>query len=389
MPPERELNRFVDEDDDAKGDDKDNICGVQVDLDEVCGYTSPKMVRIKDKIIGQIYWGIVTAIIMYTVIWAFYMEGKGMITGAGIGTVITGFKGKAFSTTGKVFDAADLRYPVLEPSGAFIMTKRIVVKDQQMGVCVDEDGDLKEEVQTWCPSLGHGNADSPPDGAVIDVIEGLENAVLTIKSGISFPTLEPGHQFVAGTSEGGTTMYENITLGKLLSLATPPITLADVTERGAVLSVAFYWSCSMGSDCEPSVVIERLDEGMGFSQKRASHKRKDGAEVRDATIMYGVRILVDSSGTGRSLNFASVVIQLGSCLSLMRIATYCADGLMLGGCFGASRTAAYRKCRVMDTEDASDRKAQIGDVKKEREKRKQRDEERRNQLRSRGPGTQD
>lgn len=384
------MAKFVDEDDVSEDDDT-KICGYSIDWDETCGYSSEKRVRVRDSTIGKVYWTLVTAFVMYTVIVPFYMEGKGMVEGAGIGTVITGFKGKAFSTTGKVFDAADLRHPVLEPSGAFIMTKRVVMKDQEKGSCVDEDSSSNgSEVQTWCPSLGERNADSPPEGAIVDVIQGLETSVLTIKSGITFPRLSD-QVYVAGTSEGGTTMYENITLGKLLSLATPPIVLQDITEHGAILGVSFYWSCSMGKDCEPNAVIERLDDGMGFFQKRVAHRRKEGTEVRDAIFMYGIRILIDSSGIGKELNFGSIVIQLGSSLSLLRIAAYCADLLMLYGfcLFDKSRRDAYYKCRVSETDDMTDRKEQIPDVKKERDKRKQRDEMRRKQLGSRGPSVAD
>merc|ERR1719401_1252805 len=117
---------------------------------------------------------------------------------------------------------------------------------------------------------------------------------------------------------------------------------------------------------------------MGFSQKRAAHRKKDGSEVRDAMLMYGVRILIDSSGVGKQHDLANIVIQLGSSLSLMRIAAYFADWLMLWGvcCFGLQRREAYYKCRVTETEDFSDRKEQIPEVKREREKRKQKDEQR-------------
>merc|ERR1719408_80095 len=101
-------------------------------------------------------------------------------------------------------------------------------------------------------------------------------------------------------------------------------------DTGALIGVSFFWNCDvLGDECEPAAVIKRLDNGKGFVQKRARHKTVGGAATRDATYMYGLRILVDSSGIGRKVSVVLIIIQVGSGLALLRTASMASDILML------------------------------------------------------------
>lgn len=341
---------------------------VNWDYDEIFPFQQPKMVRIKDRWLGITYWVIVTGVIMYMIIVAFHMDGKHTRQGTGIGTVITKFQGKGFSGD-TVFDGPDLRFPIIEPSGAFIMTRRISVQGQKIGSCVDWDNPTKCpckqggtcnadgycEVQGWCPSLGQGNVESPPAGALYDNITGLEDSTLRISSAIAFPSI--GNKlYVTGDSPGAHDVLRRIKLGELLQMAHPPVDLQDL-EFGALIGVSFFWNCDVGwkgqSPCEPHIVIKRLDGGQGFVQMRARHKRLNGEETRDAFYMYGLRILVDSSGIGRQFSLELMVIQIGSALALLKTASMAADFMMLR-LYPADRVSAYSKCKFVLTKDYSD-----------------------------------
>merc|ERR1719379_1186312 len=80
----------------------------------------------------MIYWFIVTLVIMYIMIFALGIEGKHQYQEPGIGTVVTKFHGKGFANK-KAYDAADLRFPEIEPFGSFIMTKEVKIAGQQIG----------------------------------------------------------------------------------------------------------------------------------------------------------------------------------------------------------------------------------------------------------------
>lgn len=375
----REMREMVDEDDDgflppavAAADARQKKTSwfdpTSWDWNTLCPYQTPKMVRIKDRWLGILYWSIVTGVIMYMIIVAFHLDGKHTRQGTGVGTVITKFSGKGFSR-GKVFDAPDLRFPIIEPSGAFIMTRRITVKDQKMGSCVDWDSPTKCpcedggtcnadgycEVKGWCPSLGEYNVANPPAGSTDDNITGLEESTIKISSGIAFPSV--GNRFfVTGDSPGATDILRDIKLGDLLNLAQPPVVMEEL-DRGALIGVSYFWNCDVGwhdnSHCEPHVVIKRLDGGQGFTQKRARHKRSGGEETRDASVMYGLRILVDSSGIGRRTSLELIVIQIGSALALLKTASMAADFMMLR-LYPADRVKAYSRCKFITTKDYSD-----------------------------------
>merc|ERR1740123_2604659 len=113
---------------------------------------------------------------MYVMVVNFGIEGKHMSSVPGAGTVILRVRAKAFARD-KVFDTVDIRWPEIEPTGGFLLTKQIAVKGQMYGNCVDFDNPkrcpcdhAKGEtcagdyciVPAWCPSLGDSNVIHPP-----------------------------------------------------------------------------------------------------------------------------------------------------------------------------------------------------------------------------------
>lgn len=353
------------------------------DWDKLFAYRTLKVVRIQDKKLGIVYWFLVTAVIFYIIFFAFGIEGKHQQQEWGTGTVIMRFKGKAFCLN-RVYDAADLRYPEVEPYGAFIMTKMLTVKDQTVGNCVNfdapcpcskdekciSDGTDEDtgfcEGSNWCPSLGFGNRLTPPAGTQVDIIEGLEHTVLEIQSGIAFPGIG-NYFFVTGASHLASNPLRNVTLGALLGMATPPIKLKDVINTGALISLSFLWTCDVAFECEPQVVIKRLDND-GFVQKRSMSRTLAGVTTRDAMYMYGIRVLAESSGMGRRVSIVLIVLQIGSGMALLRTASIIADFLMLNVNTNTKRKEAYYKCKVSPTRDYSDLQDRINLIQEEKDR---------------------
>jgi len=339
-----------------------------VDWDGLCAYTTFKVVRIKDRQLGFCYWGIVTAVVLYIVVFAFSIGGRHMQQEPGVGTVLTGLQGKAY-VGDKVFDPADIRFPVIEPSGAFLLTRKVSVT-QKKGTCVDydspkrkpcakgekENGDFCEVPNTWCPSLGEHNVEKPPPEAKVYNLKGIENLYLNIMAGVSFPGLSDRF-FVAGQTQGVNNQFKNITVKEILNLAEPPLKLeGELLSHGALIGVSFFWMCDVQYEgCEPSVVIKKLDSGQGFVQKRARYSRQGGVETREATYLNGLRLLVDSAGLGRKASLVLAVIQLGSAIALIRVAAIVSDNIMLHSFqYSKDRREAYYRCKVQETEDFSD-----------------------------------
>jgi hypothetical protein len=362
MAQQTELRSIVDEEDEEDEFKEAPPAKKELDWDKICAYKTFKVVRIKDRHLGMLYWAIVTLVVLYIIIFALGIEGKHQYQEPGIGTVITRYHGKGFAN-GKAYDEADLRFPEVEPFGAFIMTKAVTVRNQKVSECVDFDNPCpcrKEATcvdgfcqdKAWCPSIGDGNADKA-EGATVTEITGLEHTVLELMTGIAFPGIG-NYFFVTGKSSGATNPFKNITLKDLLAQAQPPQKLDEIVATGALIGVSFFWNCDvLTTECEPSVVIKRLDNGNGFTQKRASHHTIGGNAARDAVLMYGIRILVDSSGIGRRMSFVLIVIQIGSGLALLRTASMASDFLMLK-LYPKYRRDAYYKCKVIESPDYSD-----------------------------------
>lgn len=367
-----EMRRVVDEDEGVRPAPQNR--NAAWDWDKICAYYTNKVVRIQDANLGYLYWGIVSLILIYIQVVVFHIEGRHSFQEPGLGAVITKFEGKAFGTDGKAFDSADLRHPIIEPSGAFVTTRRITIKGQTLGDCIDRDSPAPCPcgkhgvcdpatnlcvVKGWCPSLGSQNVDNPPAGAVIENITGIDKAVLKITAGIGFPSI--GNKFhVAGSMEGSSQLHKHITVEEILQLSDPPLKIEDLAEKGCIIAVNFFWNCDLSwvNDCEPVLSVKRVDGGTGFSQKRARKRRVNGVDMRDATYMYGLRFLVDSSGIGRQISLVPIVIQIGSCLALVQIASRTADFLMLN-MYDKERSSAYYRLKVKETEDYADLQERI------------------------------
>lgn len=313
-------------------------------------------------------------------------------------------KGHAEGNTSKVFDEADLPSPVIEPTGVFIMTRRVVMRNQKFGSCVDwdnpeacpcVDGSVCNgeycESQGWCPSLGDNNAQDPPKGAEVDDIAGLEDAVLSIQAGIFWP-FSGNYLYVAQEQHSSRVKLKNITLAELLGLAEPPMTLKEISKKGALIGVHLLWRCELTTwrnmmgdhrelyagvgdgalQCPYHLVVNRLDGGQGFARKRAAKKREGGEESRDSIYTSGLRIVVQSSGVGNRTSMVLLMVQLGCMFSLLKLAGVITDWWMLNKWLPTwlvgdkVRRDAYMKCKVEWTEDKSDLSDRIDQVHKER-----------------------
>lgn len=404
----RELRGFVDEEDEAPKAKK----SLWPDLDDVFKYKTFRNVKILDRNLGILYWVIVGLVTLYIVVFALLINGKHQNIRHGLGAVITKFKGKAFFEGG-AYDAADLRFPEVEPNGAFIAT-RIVNSEVQSrdgkcedydsvcpcregGECIGADGatgavDGYCKDVAWCPSLGEGNVDSfasqHPQNVV--TLEGLEHTKVDILAGIAFPGLQQQKFFVAGSSMDGKDKEESAppplpgakeqifgnplmhtTLGELLKMCENCADLEDMIKRGGLVTVMYLWNCNVDYTipCEPRVEVKQVDGGRGFVTKRILMKSGSGSPKRTAQMMYGIRILVDSVGIGRELDFVLLTIQAGSCLALMRTAAMIADFIMLNGSciYSEDKRKLYYKCKVTETEDYSDLKDRLNIIQEHRE----------------------
>jgi len=363
-----ELHGVVDEDDedDALPQHK-HMFGH--DPNEVCAYKTMKMVRMRDTRLGVLYWSAVLVVLLYVVLYALGLNRMHQYHDPGVGSVITKLKGKS-TFQGKAYDQADLAFHPIDSHGTFLATRILTIRGQKVDQCIDytqpcnckEGPDCSVGVGghfckrfAWCPSLGDGNAGTspaPPASTEVVTLQGLGRLELDIVSGISFPGIG-SEFFVTGGSKGSANPFKNATVESLLQRAQPSVKLEDVVSRGALIGVSFLWNCDIVEDCEPAVAVRRLDHN-GFSEPRSwQYAGKDGSVLRDTAIAFGIRILVDSSGTGRRTSPTLVLVQLGSGLALLQLAAWFTDFAMLHF-FSRSRRSRYVEFKIIETRDYSD-----------------------------------
>jgi len=371
-----ELHGFVDDEEEAPQPPKESI-----DWDLVCAYRTMKMVKIQDRWLGFLYYTIVLLVTMYIGVFAFWISGKHQIESSGVGSVVTKFTGKAFAN-GMAYDWVDLRFPETEPAGVFIMTKLVTQKGQKVGKCVDfdqpcpcrenaecVDGFCKDDA--WCPSIGEGNIEELEKSPSVIKMEGLEHTKVEIQAGIAFPRVSEDFYVAGKTTPESKNIFRYVSLGDLL--AHGGLKIDEFVDYGGVVSVIYQWGVEPPCDvmnpqltCQPVISVQRIDGGRGFVTKRSHKYFKDNAWHRDAQMMYGIRLLVDSAGTGRRMDFVFVMIQFGSALALFRTASMVADGIMLY-LYPKQKTDLYYKCKVKETQDFSDLKDRLNIIQDSRE----------------------
>lgn len=370
-----ELSQVVDEEEEPpRGNGNPGLLGV--DWDRRCSYRSNRLVRIKDKYIGIFFWAFVTAVILYMVVVVVYLDGLHMQQDSGHGTVITKFQCKAFVGS-KAFDEADLRLPVAEPSGAFILMQRYTLENQRPGRCVDWENPQKCpcpqggacngaycENKQWCPSLAENNLANPPAGTAVEAVSGLEDCALKFSAGVSFPSMSLNFRDT-WSSPSAAKIVKSMSVKKLLTMATPPTSLAEMS-KGAIISVNFQWACSHGIACEPQLTVKRLDNGAGYSQKRSRYITSNGVQTREVTFTSGLRIMVDSSGLCRTVSVMPIVVQLGSCMALLKAAAVLCDFLMLNVLFCSEKSSKYQKQKVHDAGDYSEQQDRLNLIRGQR-----------------------
>jgi len=363
-----ELHGIVDDDEEEDvAPQKKHLWGL--DLDELCAYKTMKAVRMRDTRLGLLYWSSVLVVLLYVILYALGVNKMHQYHDVGVGAVITSLKGKA-AFNGKAYDQADLAFHPADSHGTFLPTRILTARGQKVDQCIDytQPCNCKDGPDcavgtgghfckrlAWCPSLGNGNAGTsppPPSSTEVVTLQGLGKIELDIVSGISFPGIGSDF-FVAGASKGSSNAFKNETIESLLKRVQPPMKLEDVVSRGALIGVSFLWNCDVVEDCEPAVAVRRLDK-IGFSEQRSQqYAGKDGTLLRSTIVAFGIRILVDSSGTGRRTSPTLLLMQLGSGLALLQLAAWFTDFAMLH-LFSRVRRHRYVEFKITETRDYSD-----------------------------------
>jgi len=349
-------------------------------LDEVFAYKTIKVVRMLDRRLGFVYYGIQLLIVVYILVFVFGINEGYLASEMALGQVYVRVMGATYAKIDGVnvpFDAHDLRTPSMENGALFVTTKIEAVKqtrnecvNPEYACAVDTECPMIEGVSTqkcddglcvmkgWCPGISNDASETS-----VMRMERPEDLIVWFRSAISFPVLLENTTFSSmnreePTLEGEDGITDAWTLEQLLDMAGAPVT--SVREDGALLNIQLTWECmidSLGGCTTPKINVLRMDEGKvrGFSYFFPNYIFEPSLDVtKDVRILQkltGVRVIVTAEGLGKKFSILATVLQLSSGLALLSLANIVTDFLMLRV---MPERDHYRKYKEELTPDFSD-----------------------------------
>ncbi|XP_046356383.2 P2X purinoceptor 4-like isoform X1 [Haliotis rufescens] len=348
-------------------------------------YDTPRIVHIKSKKVGIINRFLQLCVIGYVIGYAIVYK-KGYQDFEDVqSAVTTKVKGVAFTNLTdnpgigtRVWDVADYIVPPQENNAFFVMTNMVITPNQTFSECEEDPGVTDGHCQTdedctpntpvtagngyktgicinstrnktqrvceiyaWCPV----EIDQAPKTAVL-----LESRTFTvfIKNNVEFPKFSVKRRNILG-------FKSDKALGKCRFSPIDPhnkfcpiFILADIVKftsqdyavlalSGGVIQIVITWDCNLDysvDDCVPEYTFRRLDSddykvSKGYNFRYAEHYMEENVRKRTLVKAYGIRFILTVQGRAGKFNVVPLLLNIGSGLALLSIATIVCDVVVL------------------------------------------------------------
>jgi P2X purinoceptor 4 len=330
-------------------------------LKQLLYYHTVKVVQIRSWKLGLMYYLSVLCVLLYVGIWAIYLNHGYQSSGSLIGNTNLKVKGTAYyfnKTINQpiVWDAENVVYPPKEPDALFITTSFFETLFQKRSIC---EGNNKETEICPCPKriyesttngISTGNCSSNHSWCLIwawcpveneeipTLLTGIQNFTIFIRVTIKFPKYGVSVNNIKGN---------NLTFGYNL------FTVNDIIEQtgnqysnlsmlGAVIAVIISWDCNLDysiDNCNPNFQFIRVDDtdidsiSKGYNFRYAYYyyleENSQLIHYRDLKKVYGIRFFFLLAGQARKFDIVPLIINIGSGLALLSIATIICDFITL------------------------------------------------------------
>lgn len=344
----------------------ENVYNGLTDKDEVFAYETTKWVRVLDRRLGFVYYFILTAIVVYVVLYVCIIEKQYLDFEKSSGWVSIEALNNQKSDIGMAWDKYDTVTNPGEQGAIFIPTKVVITKDQsQDGFCEsllhncthNDDCDIdNEQLQKTQCSNGHclRRQWCPPEDPSSPTTETQYLDYHRIE--LWFSTYVHYHKFqldVSTTDEDKEILYplkkaNTYPLHDLIRMAN--IDIEEVIENGAVLIANAMLDCDLDtSQCGSKIESTNVDTKNGFNYVHYhTYFDEQKKRKRDAYRFYGIRVLAFATGFGTKTSFPMIVLQLSSGIALMMVAQSVADFVLM---FVVPEKRHYTSQKVLETED--------------------------------------
>ncbi|XP_029427109.1 P2X purinoceptor 4 [Rhinatrema bivittatum] len=344
-------------------------------------YDTPRIVLIKSRKVGLMNRLVQLVILAYVIGWVFLWEKGYQEFDSVVSSVTSKVKGVAVTNTSelglKVWDVADYIVPAQEENAFFVMTNLIITQHQKQGLCpeIPDDttlctsdadcvpgyvGTHSNGVQTgkcvvydssvktcdifaWCPVENDTEVPKPA------FLKDAENFTVLIKNNIWYPKFNFTKRNILPNVSSAylkKCVYNRITdpfcpifrLGSIVSEAGQDF--QDMAVKGAVMAIQIRWDCNLdrqASYCLPRYSFRRLDNrdpnhdvSPGYNFRFAKfYKNATGEDMRTLIKAFGIRFDVMVFGTAGKFDIIPTMINIGSGVALLGVATYLCDFIVL------------------------------------------------------------
>uniref|UniRef100_W5MJ33 P2X purinoceptor n=1 Tax=Lepisosteus oculatus TaxID=7918 RepID=W5MJ33_LEPOC len=346
-------------------------------------YETQRIVVIRSRKVSLINRLIQLAILSYVIGWVFVWKKGYQEFDSIISSVTTKVKGIALTNAShqglRVWDVADYVIPPQEETSFFVMTNLIITPNQtqgstkcihlrdnstictsdsnctagftdvhsngvQTGKCVNFSGDVRTcEVRAWCPLENDLNLPRPA------LLKDAENFTVLIKNSIRFPKFNFNKRNILPQVK--TSYLKQCIFNRVTDPNCPIFRLGDIVREaqedfqktaveGGVMGIQINWDCDLDQSqnkCVPIYSFRRLDNkdpennvAPGYNFRFAKYYKGPGEEESRTLIKaYGIRFDVMVFGKAGRFNIIPTMINIGSGLALLGVATVLCDCIVL------------------------------------------------------------
>eukprot|EP00698_Gefionella_okellyi_P013295 TRINITY_DN3631_c0_g1_i2.p1 TRINITY_DN3631_c0_g1~~TRINITY_DN3631_c0_g1_i2.p1 ORF type:complete len:387 (+),score=82.45 TRINITY_DN3631_c0_g1_i2:82-1242(+) len=356
-------------------------------------YDSTKYITVQSKKLGIFYYLVILGIMGYIIGYVLIYNKGYQVQDPLQGIVVVKLKGASFPVGNgpqPLWDSVDVVHPSKEPNAMFVTSNYLFSPNQYRGICVgntpDEmcnatttgcvEGRMMQrgidtgicdtdsgfcKINAWCPL--------PEDTVVPDnVLPTVGNMTVFVRVNVRFPQTGIMRDNANGT---GPTLGWNMFTIQDMAMRAGAGWHDKMLSNGAVIAVKSVWECNLDQDaslCMPQPFsFMRVDDkggqafSSGYNYRYARYYYNNTAAVpsnpteallqqrRDLTKVFGFRLLFLVTGYGAKFSVVPVVLNIGSGLGLLTLATVITDKLMIWFWPGKQH---YRKAKYDAVEEA-------------------------------------
>ncbi|KAF6082322.1 purinergic receptor P2X 4 [Phyllostomus discolor] len=336
-------------------------------------YDTPRIVLIRSRKVGLMNRTVQLLILAYVIGWVFVWEKGYQEVDSVVSSITTKAKGVTVTNTSKlgfrIWDVADYVIPAQEENSLFVMTNMIITVNQTQGFCPEVPD--KTTVCTTDADCTAGSAGTHSSGVATGRCVPFNGTVKTCEVAAWCPVEDDRHVPKRNILPNITTAYLKscvydaatdpfcpiFRLGKIVQSAGH--SFGDMAVEGGIMGIQIKWNCNLdraASHCLPRYSFRRLDTrdldhnvSPGYNFRFAKYySDPTGTEHRTLIKAYGIRFDIIVFGKAGKFNIIPTMINVGSGLALLGVATVLCDIIVL---YCMKKRYYYREKKYKYVED--------------------------------------